>query len=107
MRPVILMETRGISYCLSQPDVCVSTAGCREPYLGTRVAPGSDHSPRLVSRSGMRGVIPPLPQYAFMVWHPVKKEIQGQLYLYLFDKVYRLCRWNESTFEHFHWFRDS
>jgi hypothetical protein len=30
----------------------------------------------------MSGAIPPLPQYAFMVWCLVKA--QGQLYLYLF-----------------------
>jgi len=29
----------------------------------------------------MRGAIPPLPQYAFMVWCSVKA--QGQLYLHL------------------------
>jgi hypothetical protein len=30
----------------------------------------------------MNGAIPPLPQYDFMVWCPVKA--QGQLYLYLY-----------------------
>jgi hypothetical protein len=34
-----------------------------------------------VQRSRMRGAIPPLPQYAFMVWCSVKKKAQGQLYL--------------------------
>jgi hypothetical protein len=29
----------------------------------------------------MRGAIPPLPQYVFMAWCPVKKKAQGQLYL--------------------------
>jgi hypothetical protein len=34
--------------------------------------------------SRMCGSIPPLPQYAFMVWCSVKeKKAQGQLYLYL------------------------
>jgi hypothetical protein len=32
----------------------------------------------------MHGAIPPLPQYAFMVWLSVKKKAQGQLYLYLY-----------------------
>jgi hypothetical protein len=41
----------------------------------------------LVPRSRMSGVIPPLPQYASMVWCSVKKA-QGQLYLYL--KAWRL-----------------
>jgi hypothetical protein len=36
----------------------------------------------LVPRPGMRGAIPPLPQYAFMVWCSV--EAQGQFYLYLY-----------------------
>jgi hypothetical protein len=31
----------------------------------------------------MRGVIPPLPQYAFMAWCSVKEKEQGQLHLYL------------------------
>jgi hypothetical protein len=30
----------------------------------------------------MSGAVPPLPQYAFMAWCPVKA--QGQLYIYLF-----------------------
>jgi hypothetical protein len=33
----------------------------------------------------MSGVIPPLPQYAFMEWCLVKA--QGQLYLYLFTMI--------------------
>jgi hypothetical protein len=33
----------------------------------------------------MSGVIPPLPQYAFMAWCSVKA--QGQLYLYLYMNV--------------------
>jgi len=35
----------------------------------------------LVPKSRMRGAIPPLLQYAFMVWYSVK--VQGQLYSYL------------------------
>jgi hypothetical protein len=35
----------------------------------------------------MSGVIPPLPQYAFMAWSYVKKA-QGQLYLYLYLYLY-------------------
>jgi hypothetical protein len=35
----------------------------------------------LVSRSRMRGAIPPLPKYAFKAWRYLKKA-QGQLYLY-------------------------
>jgi hypothetical protein len=34
----------------------------------------------------MRGVVPPLPQYAFMAWCSVKKA-QWQLYLYPFFRV--------------------
>jgi hypothetical protein len=30
----------------------------------------------------MGGAIPPLSQYAFIAWCSVKKEAQGQLYLY-------------------------
>jgi hypothetical protein len=33
----------------------------------------------------MRGAIPPLPQYGFMAWCPVKIKAQGQLYLYLYN----------------------
>jgi hypothetical protein len=43
----------------------------------------ADHSPpylHLVPRWGMRGAIPPLPQYAVMAWCSVKA--QGQLYFY-------------------------
>jgi hypothetical protein len=35
----------------------------------------------LVPRSRMRGAIPPLPQYALLVWCSVK--VQGQFYIYL------------------------
>jgi hypothetical protein len=35
----------------------------------------------------MSGVIPPLPQYAFMAWCSVKA--QGQLYLYLNGKEHK------------------
>jgi len=37
-----------------------------------------------VPRSIMRGVIPPLPQYAFIVWCLVKKKSTGTNYLYLY-----------------------
>jgi hypothetical protein len=40
----------------------------------------------LVPRSRMHGAIPPLPQYAFMVWCSVKT--QGQLYIYIQMLVY-------------------
>jgi hypothetical protein len=43
----------------------------------------------------MHGAIPPLPQYAFMVWGSVKKEkeAQGQLYLvsYLYPNKSSWC----------------
>jgi hypothetical protein len=38
----------------------------------------------------MRGGIPPLPQYAFMVWCSV--EAQGQLYLYILKGLEALTR---------------
>jgi hypothetical protein len=38
----------------------------------------------------MSGAIPPLPQYAFMVWCSVKG--QGQVYLYLYNtEVMNVC----------------
>jgi hypothetical protein len=35
----------------------------------------------LVPRSRMRGAIPPIPRYVFMVWCSVKKKEQGQIFL--------------------------
>jgi len=42
----------------------------------------------LVPRLRMCEVIPPLPQYSFMVWCSVKKNAQEQLYLYLHLYLY-------------------
>jgi hypothetical protein len=50
----------------------------------------------LVPRSRMLGAIPPLPQYAFMAWCPVKA--QGQLSLPL-----RLSSQRFHIFSHFYW----
>jgi hypothetical protein len=41
----------------------------------------------------MLGAIPPLTQYAFVAWCPVKA--QGKLYLYLTLKGWVDGRWNE------------
>jgi hypothetical protein len=39
----------------------------------------------------MSGVIPPLSQYAFMVWCSVKEKAQGQLYLFEFLTTSEYC----------------
>jgi len=36
----------------------------------------------------IRGAIPPLTQYAFIVWCSVKNKTQGQPYLYLYIYIY-------------------
>jgi hypothetical protein len=44
----------------------------------------ANHSPHLVPRSRKRGTIPPLPQYAFMVWCLVKHRDNFTFYLYTY-----------------------
>jgi hypothetical protein len=41
----------------------------------------ADHSPHLVPRSGMRGAIPPLPQYVFMAWCLVSTDTTSPLHI--------------------------
>jgi len=43
----------------------------------------------------MREAIPPLPQYAIMVWCSVKA--QGQLYFYLLLHKYQICKYIVDT----------
>jgi hypothetical protein len=54
--------------------------GTRGPSLGVQW-PGheADHS-HLMLKSRRHGAVHLLPQYTFMAWYSVKKEVQGQLY---------------------------
>jgi len=60
----------------------MGTRGCFPGGKAAGVVKMTTHL-HLVLRSGMRGVIPSLPQYASMVWCSFKGKAQEQLYFYL------------------------